>query len=59
MKKTLTLFAGACFLAGSCMIAGCGGEESSVTKETTVKTPGGSEKTTEVKKVETKGDAAK
>lgn len=32
MKKTLTLFAGACFLAGSCMIAGCGGEEAPAAK---------------------------
>jgi len=56
MKKTLTLFAGACFLAGSFVIAGCGGEEASVEKQTTVTTPGGEAKTTETKKVETKGD---
>lgn len=55
MKKTLTLFAGACFLAGTCLITGCG-EEASVTEKTIEKTPEGSKVTTETKKVETSGD---
>jgi hypothetical protein len=36
-------------------LIGCG-EEASVTKETTVETPGGSATTTDTKKVETTGD---
>jgi hypothetical protein len=56
MKKALALLAGGCFLTGTCMFAGCGGAETSVTKETTVHTPTGEKKITEEKKVETKGE---
>ncbi len=55
MKKTLTLFAGACFLAGSCLIVGCG-EEASVKKEETVTAPGGTATTSQETKVKTTGD---
>jgi len=56
MKKTLTLFAGACFVAGTCLFSGCG-EESSVKTEKTISTPEGEKKVTQETKVETSGDA--
>lgn len=55
MKKTLTLLAGACFLAGSCLITGCG-EEASVESKTTATSPGGTTTKTETQKVETTGE---
>lgn len=50
------MFAGACFLAGSCLITGCG-DEAGVEKTTTVTTPSGTATKTETSKVETSGEA--
>ena len=55
MKRALLLSAVLGLLAPVALV-GCGGEESSVTKEETIKTPDGTKTITDEKKIENTGD---